>query len=90
MIRPYLINKTLAQASAGMSDHDLGVLVGAILGLLFVILLWLLLRGVFLWYWKIYEIVDNQNKTNKLLAAILKKLESQNDTNIPEKDQEQK
>jgi hypothetical protein len=31
----------------------------------------LLLREVLLWYWKINEIVQNQKKTNYLLAKIL-------------------
>lgn len=45
-----------------------------VLGVLIAIFLFFVLRGVLLWYWKIYTIVDNQDKQTKLLEEIVKKL----------------
>lgn len=38
---------------------------------LFIILLFLALRAIVLWYWKVTVIVENQQQQNKLLAEIL-------------------
>lgn len=37
-----------------------------------VVVLFLILREVFCWYWKINEIVKNQKETNRLLGEMLK------------------
>ena len=42
-------------------------LVQPIVGGLFVILIFVVLRELVMWYWKINEIVKNQEKTNLLL-----------------------
>ena len=51
--------------------------------LLISIALWLILRQVFLWYWKVDKIVDLLEKNNSLLESILvgKNIKSQTDLN---------
>lgn len=43
--------------------------------------LFLLLRKLFLWYFKINTMVENQEKTNQMLADILKEIKNQNQKN---------
>jgi uncharacterized membrane-anchored protein YhcB (DUF1043 family) len=43
---------------------DLGTIIGLIVGMIILILI---VREVFLWYWRVNEAISNQNKTNALL-----------------------
>lgn len=58
----------LAQAPYPMSEKSLEI---AILTLLIVIALFLLLRGLNNWYWKINERIRLQKETNKLLSKLV-------------------
>lgn len=66
-----LIIPAVASAQSGLS----GSFFGALIGLAIVILIFLLLREVVMWYWKINAIIENQEKqlnsqqeTNNLLS----------------------
>lgn len=48
--------------------------------ILLTIVFFLLLRKVFLWYWRINEMVSNQEKTNDLLQKILDQSNKTNPT----------
>lgn len=37
------------------------------------------IRGVLLWYWKVNDIVKNQEETNQLLRSIVRNMESKDD-----------
>ena len=63
----------LLQADAGLGIVQFLIVAAVCLGL------FLLLRFVMLWYWRVDEIVKNQEKQNQLLESILRKLESWND-----------
>jgi len=43
---------------------DTGTIIGLVFG---AVILTLIVREVFLWYWRVNEVVSNQNKTNALL-----------------------
>lgn len=66
-------------AQAGRSD---GGIIGNIAYLLFVIAIFvgifLLLRSIVLWYWKVDEVIKNQQESNRLLGIIAAKLEDIN------------
>jgi len=53
-----------------------------IISLIFIIVLWLLLRELVCWYYKINQQIDNQNKTNELLEKILKSLNQNTQTEL--------
>lgn len=63
-----------AQSGDGLNDF-----VGFIVVLFIAAILFYFLRGVMLWYWKVDTIVKNQEETNNLLRAFIRKLESKND-----------
>lgn len=59
-------------------------IIGNVAYLLFVIAIFvgifLLLRSIVLWYWKVDEVIKNQQESNKLLETIAAKLEDINST----------
>ena len=60
------------------SDGIIFYILGAVIVFL---LVFLLLREVFCWYWKINQIVKNQVETNELLKELIKKdTKNQNST----------
>ena len=66
------------------SEGGFGGFVGMIIGLIFAIVVFYLIRGLILWYFKIEEITRNQATQNEILKAILRKMEEQKtDTNEP-------
>lgn len=68
----------LLQADAGLGMVQFLIVAAVCLGL------FLLLRFVMLWYWRIDELVKNQEQQNVLLSQILRKLESWNDNRVNE------
>lgn len=62
-----------APADTGLS------LVSFLIALAIMLGIFLLLRAVVLWYWKVDTIVKNQEETNRLLRSINATLERQND-----------
>lgn len=48
--------------------------------------LFLAIRGIVLWYWKVDTIVKNQEETNHLLRAMVRTLESKNDSSSSPKE----
>lgn len=60
--------------------HD-NPIIGLFISIAIIIVVFFILRGVNLWYWKINQRISAQNKTNYLLEMILIKLGS---TNIDE------
>ena len=48
------------------------IVLGLIVGIFFIF------RFVMLWYWRIDTIIENQEKTNRLLSRILDKIEEIN------------
>lgn len=69
-----LTRSVFAQAGGG-GYSAIGTLVGFLLGLAFLAFLFLILRQVMLWYWKVDKIVKNQEEQNNLLRAIYNSLE---------------
>lgn len=65
-----------AQSSSGVGEAIAFIFVFAI-----AVGLFLLFRGVILWYWKVNDIVKNQEETNRLLKSIVRNLESKDDRN---------
>lgn len=63
-----------AQSSSGVGEAIAFIFVFAI-----AVGLFLLFRGVVLWYWKVNDIVKNQEETNRLLKSIARSLESKED-----------
>lgn len=59
-------------AQADSNPEIIGYLFVSALVLLFVFTIF---RSVALWYWRVKEIVDNQEKTNRLLERILNRLD---------------
>ena len=56
-----------------MTDN---VYLDAVIYLIIAIVVFLLIREILTWYWKLNEIVANQEKTNTLLGDILKELKN--------------
>lgn len=50
----------------------LNIVLLSIIGLVVLILLWLFFRDIRLWYWKVNDLVDNQNSIISLLSQIKK------------------
>jgi len=44
-------------------------------GLVFFIVLFLVFRGMVLWYWNVTKIISNQERTNQLLCKVVNALE---------------
>jgi hypothetical protein len=57
-----------------MGGFDGGSLIALLIALGILILVFLLVRSIFLWYWKIDTIVENQEKQIELLEDLNKKL----------------
>jgi len=55
-----------------MQIEGLGVIGIMIVWFIIVIVVFLILRELVMWYWKINEIITNQNKTNELLERLVK------------------
>lgn len=53
-----------------MGDITNVILIAAMV-IVAVVVVFLILREVFCWYWKINEIVKNQKETNRLLSEML-------------------
>ncbi len=53
-----------------MNESQLG---GLVIAIIIAIVIFLALRAIMLWYWKIDEIIQNQRKTNFLLKKIAEK-----------------
>jgi len=53
-------------------------IISLIIGLAILLIVFMFLRNVFLWYWKVNDIVKNQEQTNRLLTSILRELEIKN------------
>lgn len=62
-------------------DISTGFIGSFLLFLMVVIVVFLLLRELIMWYWKINTIITNQNETNKLLKSIFFKLDLVNSEN---------
>lgn len=66
------------------SETGIGSLVGIIITFLIALVVFLVIRGLMLWYWKVDKIVNNLEAQNRTLEAILRKMEEQKtDTNQP-------
>lgn len=59
-------------------------LVYLVIGLGVIIALFLILRELVMWYWKINKIVENQEQQTRALVRIIKHLESTSSDNKPQ------
>ena len=74
-----------AQSASGVFD---GALIRVLISFLFALVVFLIIRGVMLWYWRVNDIIKRQDTQIELLQAIVRKLEERNinDTTINNSD----
>lgn len=58
------------------TSEDTAGIIGVFLGLAIFVGLFFLFRGIMLWYWRVNDVVKNQEETNQLLRDVVKNLES--------------
>ncbi|WP_152439724.1 hypothetical protein [Arcticibacter svalbardensis] len=68
-------------AFAQDGGYTAGPVIGILIGLALCVGLFLVLRSLMLWYWKIDSIVRNQEMTNEILKSISKSIEEGNKIN---------
>jgi len=68
-------------AFAQDGGYTAGPIIGILIGLALCVGLFLALRSLMLWYWKIDTIVKNQEMTNEILKAISKSIQQGNKIN---------
>lgn len=56
-----------------MSEEQTTAILLMLLGLSFIILLFLVMRPINLWYWKVDEQLEEKRKTNELLQKLIDK-----------------
>ena len=64
--------------TAGSSNYDISGLVGLIIGIIVCLVIFLALRQLVLWYWKVETIITNQSKQIKMLESIYNSIEENN------------
>jgi len=66
------------QANAEMIGTPLGGFVMFLLGLTVFLIIFLALRQVVLWYWKVETLLKNQNEQTRILTSIYNSIEENN------------
>ena len=64
--------------TAGNSNYDISGFVGLIIGIIVCLVIFLALRQLVLWYWKVETIITNQSKQIKMLESIYNSIEENN------------
>jgi hypothetical protein len=70
---------SFGQAYAGANDSGIGTsVVGILLGIGICIVIFMVLRQVFLWYWKVEVLIKKQDEQIQLLKGIYNSIEENN------------
>lgn len=73
----FLLSMSPAFLLAQSESFAAGSIAGGLFTLTVMLVLFLILRGLMLWYWKVDKILKNQQETNDLLRSIDEKMGKQ-------------
>lgn len=72
-----LLSPTLLFAQ--YQSDGISTFMGVAFGIAILVGLFYFFRSILLWYWKVDEIVKNQEETNRLLRSLVRRMESKDD-----------
>lgn len=78
-----ILTLILLSPAAAFAQSDSGMFAGGLVAFVFSILIalaiFLVIRGLMLWYWKVDKIVNNLEQQSNTLNAILRRMEERGD-----------
>lgn len=87
LLTMFLLSPVVVFAQSDSSMFS-GGLISFIISFLFALVVFLIIRGVMLWYWRVNDIIKRQDTQIELLQSIVRRLEERNinDTTINNSD----